>query len=144
MKLGNLSLHFNMKRTLKGRLHKTTNQGWIVLFDDESLPLNAYQQTSDLLSGSEVEFEIETFYETGVGPLLVATIIAPFVSDDFQIGPDGAYEHGVDEEESSSWDEIHEEYSQEEYPPFGGPFTNALTPWEWLKKYYEPPQRRKN
>ena len=62
----------------------------------------------------------------------------PYVSDDFQIGPDGAYEHTDD----VSWEEIQEEYSREQYPPFGGPFTNALTPWEWLKLYYAPPTRK--
>jgi hypothetical protein len=62
----------------------------------------------------------------------------PYISDDFQIGPDGAYEHT----ESTGWDEIHEDYSREQYPPFGGPFTNAMTPWEWLKLYYEVPVRK--
>lgn len=40
-----------------------------------------------------------------------------------------------------TWDEIHEEYSQEQYPPFGGPFTDALTPWEWLSKNFAVPKR---
>jgi hypothetical protein len=130
---------FKKDRALKGRLHKSDN-GWIVLFDDdEYLPLDPYQATEGLVSGAEVEFRVETFWETGLDPVTVAVINTPFVSDDFQIGPDGAYEHGV--EESSPWDEIHEEYSRENYPPFGGPFTDALTPWEWLKKNYVVPQR---
>ena len=41
-----------------------------------------------------------------------------------------------------TWEELHEEYSNEQYPPFGGPFTDALTPWEWLSKYFEVPVRK--
>ena len=41
------------------------------------------------------------------------------------------------------WDEVEEEYMKDEYPVFGGSFTNALTPWEWLKRYYHPPVRKK-
>lgn len=41
-----------------------------------------------------------------------------------------------------TWQEIHEEYSNEQYPVFGGPFTDALTPWEWLSKNFNPPIRK--
>ena len=41
-----------------------------------------------------------------------------------------------------SWDDIEEEYQKDEYPVFGGPFTNALTPFEWLKKNYHTPKRK--
>jgi hypothetical protein len=40
------------------------------------------------------------------------------------------------------WDDIEEEYMKDEYPVFGGPFTNALKPFEWLKKYYHTPKRK--
>jgi len=40
-----------------------------------------------------------------------------------------------------TWDGIYEEYSNEQYPPFGGPFTNALTFIEWLKQNYIAPER---
>lgn len=43
----------------------------------------------------------------------------------------------------SKWDLIYEEYSNEQYPPFGGPFTNALTFFEWLKLNYGTPERIK-
>ena len=39
------------------------------------------------------------------------------------------------------WDEIYEEYSKEQYPPFGGPFTDALSFIDWLKQYYIVPER---
>lgn len=50
----------------------------------------------------------------------------------------------VDYSESieTEWDEIEEDYQKDEYPVFGGPFTNALSPFEWLKKYYKTPERK--
>jgi hypothetical protein len=42
-----------------------------------------------------------------------------------------------------TWDEIYEEYSKDEYPPFGGPFTDALEFIEWLKIYYNEPKRKR-
>ena len=41
-----------------------------------------------------------------------------------------------------TWDDIEEEYMKDEYPVFGGPFTDALKPFEWLKKYYYSPKRK--
>lgn len=43
------------------------------------------------------------------------------------------------EYEENTWEEVHEEYSRDQYPIFGGPFTDNLTPWEWLEMYYNPP-----
>jgi hypothetical protein len=43
---------------------------------------------------------------------------------------------------TETWEEIEEEYMKDEYPVFGGPFTDALPPFEWLKKYYESPKRK--
>lgn len=40
-----------------------------------------------------------------------------------------------------SWDEIYEEYSNDQYPPFGGPFTDSLSFTEWLKLNYIAPDR---
>jgi hypothetical protein len=44
--------------------------------------------------------------------------------------------------DEDNWEEIEEEYSKDEYPVFGGPFTNAKSPWEWLKLWYNPPTRK--
>ncbi len=43
---------------------------------------------------------------------------------------------------TETWDEIEEEYQKDEYPVFGGPFTDALKPFEWLKKWYHSPKRK--
>ena len=41
-----------------------------------------------------------------------------------------------------TWEEIEEEYMKDEYPVFGGPFTEARTHFEWLKIYYNSPKRK--
>lgn len=51
-------------------------------------------------------------------------------------------ENKKNKEIEKEWEEIREEYLKDEYPVFGGPFTNALTPWEWLKTWYNPPTRK--
>ena len=47
-----------------------------------------------------------------------------------------------DQDKENKWKEIEDQYHSDEYPPFGGPFTNAMTPWEWLKTWYNPPTRK--
>jgi len=73
---------------MKGKLHKSDN-GWVVLFDDQSLPLNPYtvrdiQDQAQVFDNIEariaaypdVHFEKELFWETGIEePFYVATII---------------------------------------------------------------------
>jgi hypothetical protein len=44
-------------------------------------------------------------------------------------------------ETTETWEDIEQEYLKEEYPVFGGPF-NAMSPFEWLKKYYYSPKRK--
>lgn len=41
-----------------------------------------------------------------------------------------------------SWEDIEEEYYNSEYPVFGGPFTNALKPFDWLKLFFNVPKRK--
>jgi hypothetical protein len=45
-------------------------------------------------------------------------------------------------ETPETWKDIEEEYLKDEYPVFGGPFTDALKPFEWLKKHYHSPKRK--
>lgn len=71
---------------MKGILHKDDKLGWIVLFDDEYLPV--YQHTFDmtkhspksivtLKQGAEVNFTIEDFWETGLEKTIqIANLIA--------------------------------------------------------------------
>jgi hypothetical protein len=43
---------------------------------------------------------------------------------------------------AETWEEVEEEYLKDEYPVFGGPFSDAKTPFEWLKLYYHSPKRK--
>ena len=47
------------------------------------------------------------------------------------------------EDNKQDWNEIYDEYSREQWPPFGGPFTNATSLIDWLKQNYESPERLK-
>lgn len=85
--------------------------------------------TSEFKLGQEVEFDKVVKLNEGV----------TYTSEDgWNRNPvEGEFAKIHDE-----WDEIQQEYLKDEYPVFGGPFTDALTPWEWLKKYYEPAKRK--
>ena len=64
-------------------------------------------------------------------------------SDDFQTKP-GFVERRMALGKLNNdklWDKIYEEYSNEQYPLFGGPFTDALSFIDWLKQYYIVPER---
>lgn len=105
---------------MKGKLHKNKEDEWYVyklgIKDAPGTPkyfehryrLHPYELTAvskyhkiagDSLFDAEFDFKVEQFWETGIEkPIEVATLIKfavenPAVSDDFQIGPYGAYEH---------------------------------------------------
>lgn len=84
---------------MKGILFKVNDQ-WIVRCG--LLDYTLYEsQDSNLKEGKEVDFKLEKFWETGIEvPLDVAVLhdqlTPPYISDDFQIGPHGAYEHTDD------------------------------------------------
>lgn len=121
---------------MKGKLKKLST-GWVVEYKMESdmvatdggqIPINPYLEKYYFLDeddeGSEVYFEMESLWETGFEEevLIVANLV---------------------KETKESWEDIEEEYSKDNYPPFGGPFTDALDVWEWLKINYHPPVRKK-
>jgi hypothetical protein len=43
-------------------------------------------------------------------------------------------------DETETWDDIENYWLTDNYPPFGGPFTDAITFIEWLKIYYSIPK----
>ena len=149
---------------MKGTLHKTNN-GWQVSHATHDIilnrwtagkfPINPYYEKYYFLDedadGSDVEFEIEDFYEQGMEEVVkVAKLINQKVICEYSGLPavtsydtteypelEGTNElcHGI------LWDEIYDEYSKEQYPPFGGPFTNSLSFIDWLKQNYKAPER---
>lgn len=116
---------------MKGTIHKINNE-WIVRFPEfKELPLHPddvkrigeWEQIFDNIEGRIASMPDVKFHCVDVDQEYAKLI--------FKLEPI------VDE-----WREIEEEYHRDEYPPFGGPFTNALTPWEWMKRWYNPPTKR--
>lgn len=44
--------------------------------------------------------------------------------------------------DDEEWDNIFHDYQMDNYPPFGGPFTDAVSFEEWLKNKFHPPVRK--
>jgi hypothetical protein len=57
---------------------------------------------------------------------------SPYISDDFQIGPDGAYENIDDTPEHTTWDEVYSEYTG---------ISDLHDFVEWLKNNFKTPNR---
>ena len=95
-----------------------------------------------IMDGAEVHFKIEDYWETGLEePVKVAKLIPTRLDENGYPLIDGTLALCDEKINEDRWSEIEEEYSTEQWPPFGGPFTGALTPWEWLKKNYRAPVR---
>lgn len=125
--------------------------------------------TKYLYIGKEVDFEIvgslnpdaEFTSETGWSKEPIKELQAKIVGDGYDAKLYGEIEHTIikwtiDNTRTAgsltreileilskeSWDDVEEEYSKDEYPVFGGPFTDAKTPFEWLKQNYHTPTRK--
>ena len=98
---------------MKGKLVKEDNKWWIVrdLGDGECMyfklhPSDIKQIEQDakvfdniearIAANPDVDFIIEDYWETGLEQIIKVARLTPYISDDFQIGPDGAYEHTED------------------------------------------------
>jgi len=131
---------------MKGTLNKT-EQGWVVRYNQEDhrdplpeLPLHPEYQTIlplDLdLNGKEVEFDwcVIVDHYTGKGKeyakLLDKKPEYPELEGTLELCNDKV------------WDDIYEEYSMEQYPAFGGPFTDSISFIDWLKLYYKAPEKK--
>ena len=136
---------------MKGIL-KNTPAGWYVWYSvmrDEitlgydSIPL--YQETFDfngkqpiipLVEGKQVEFNIEDFWETGgdegikLAKLLDKKSEYPELEGTMALCNDKV------------WDDIYHDYSAEQYPAFGGPFTDSISFIDWLKQNYKSPEKK--
>jgi len=100
-----------------------------------------------IMNGKEVEFEIVKEYIDNYTNQVqkYAKIINQVPDIDFQTKP-GFVERRMALGKLNNdklWDEIYSEYSNEQYPPFGGPFTDALSFIDWLKQNYISPERIK-
>jgi hypothetical protein len=154
---------------MKGTLEKTIKGQWVVRIISEEtpecdtiiehgkqLPVHPeyvkYYFLDEDADGSEVEFEIEDFYEQGMEEVVkVAKLVKGKVICEYSGLPsvtsyttpeypelEGTMELCNDK----IWDDIYEEYSKEQYPAFGGPFTDSISFIDWLKLYYKVPEKK--
>ena len=129
---------------MKGTLHKT-EQGWVVRHlgyvppHEYELPVHPnyikYYFLDEDAEGDEVEFEVvEVFNKNNqIGHKYIN--YAKLIKNNLK---------KLTEEEwvkLNNWDEIYDEYSTEQFPPFGGPFTNSISFIDWLKENYKSPER---
>jgi hypothetical protein len=126
---------------MKGTLLKENNQ-WIVEhwvgLQVKEYPLHPEYQTIlplDLdLNGKEVEFDwcVIVDHDSGKGKEY-AKLINPEYPE---------LEGTLALCNDKIWDDIYEEYSTEQYPAFGGPFTDSISFIDWLKLYYKFPEKK--
>ena len=117
---------------------KYVNDQWVVIHN-LSLGPNCKQSSQVLveLSSITADFEIgkKVVYEMEGGRAKVISpsseVIEPVVSDNFQIGPEGAYEH---EEKYDSWDEIFSELDKSVHADL----PNRVK--YWLKNKFQTPK----
>lgn len=128
---------------MKGHLYKKLQpEGWYVTYDVDGFTkselllhpyLEKYYFLDEDAEGGEVEFEIEDFYEQGMeGVVKVAKLIRPEYPE---------IEGTLALCNDKVWDDIYDEYSTEQWPPFGGPFTDAVSFIDWLKQNYKAPEK---
>jgi len=141
---------------MKGTLNKT-EQGWVVRYGDmQFLPLHPeYQYFLPLdlnLEGNEVEFDWSVIVEhyTGKGIEYAKLIDKKVICEYSGLPSVTSYttseypelEGTLELCNDKVWDDIYEEYSMEQYPAFGGPFTDSISFIDWLKLYYKSPEKK--
>lgn len=126
----------------------TATKEWLPLHpNDIDLMLLRGQLPNDqhVMEGMEVDFHFtEKWYEKD--EKTVVDTYAKLGLMDFQTKP-GFVERRMalgKANNDKQWDEIYDEYSSDQYPAFGGPFTNALEFIVWLKQNYIAPERINN
>ena len=141
---------------MKGTLNKT-EQVWVVRYGDmQFLPLHPeYQYFLPLdlnLEGNEVEFDwcVIVDHYTGKGKEYAKLLDKKVICEYSGLPSVTSYTTSEYPELEGTlalcndkiWDDIYEEYSKEQYPAFGGPFTDSISFIDWLKLYYKVPEKK--
>ena len=134
---------------MKGVL-KYTTAGWYVWYqvmvDEitssyESIPIHPHLEKYYFLdrdaADSEAEFDIVTEnVDTGA-------LEAPYIKVKFaklkRAYPE--LEGTINLCNDKIWDDIYHDYTAEQYPAFGGPFTDSISFIDWLKQNYKSPEK---
>ena len=139
---------------MKGKLHKT-EQGWVVRHPgyvpphEYELPVHPnyikYYFLDEDADGAEVEFEVVEVFNKNqqIGHKYIN--YAKLIKNKLKKLTEEEWVKLNNEVKNDNswiiWDEIYDEYSTEQFPPFGGPFTNSISFIDWLKENYKSPER---
>ena len=116
---------------MTGKLIKLNNK-WVIKYVDSGMThINYY----DLHPDDVKQIEEDSYLFDNIEARIAAY-------PDVEFEKVSEYAKLIPKTEEESWDDIHEEYSKDEYPAFGGPFTHAMTFIEWLKLNYNTPIRK--
>jgi len=139
---------------MKGRLKKT-EKGWVVLYTD-CVPHRMTMECGSSLSlhpddVKEINIDSQVFdnieariaaYPDVEFDIVISAL--DFISYAKLIKPEYPELEGTMALcNDKVWDEIYDEYSTEQYPAFGGPFTDSISFIDWLKQYYKSPEKLK-
>jgi hypothetical protein len=138
---------------MNGRLHLNGKKEWVIKYTQHhpsrmvmeynmSIPLHPNKQelmlnrNPTLWDGKEIEFEIITEYidQHTNQVQKYAKLIKQYPE----------LEGTINLCNDKIWDDIYDEYTKEQYPAFGGPFTNSISFIDWLKQYYKTPEKINN
>jgi hypothetical protein len=138
---------------MKGKLHKTIKGEWVVRIISEEtpecntiiehgkqLPVHPeyvkYYFLDEDAEGGEVEFDwcVIVDHDSGKGKEYAKLLHKKSEYPEL----DGTNELCNDK----IWDDIYHDYTAEQYPAFGGPFTDSISFIDWLKLYYKAPQTK--
>jgi hypothetical protein len=141
---------------MKGRIYKT-EQGWVVrhpayvppheyelpLHPDDVKQINADAQVFDNIEARisaypDVDFDVVEVRVIG-GLKNFAKLISNTNNEEYP-----EIEGTLALCNDKVWDDIYDEYSKEQWPAFGGPFTDSMSFIDWLKENYKAPQRIKS
>jgi hypothetical protein len=147
---------------MKGTLNKT-EQGWVIRYGDMLfLPLHPYQDELKMVmilntpvsefEGKEVEFDwcVIVDHDSGKGKEYAKLLDKKVICEYSGLPSVTSYTTSEYPELEGTmalcndkvWDDIYEEYSTEQYPAFGGPFTDSISFIDWLKLYYKFPEKK--
>jgi hypothetical protein len=141
---------------MKGTLNKT-EQGWVVRYGDmQFLTLHPeyvkYYFLDEDAEGGEVEFDwcVIVDHDSGKGKEYAKLLHKKVICEYSGLPSVTSYTTTEYPELEGTmalcndkvWDDIYEEYSMEQYPAFGGPFTDSISFIDWLKLYYKSPEKK--
>ena len=133
--------------------------------DDEFLERFVKNPTCDYVETKLVEFEVDlglgdsciergSYYKINTPKEEPKINIEEMSKEEWDEARNSAYKHfDIDAEypeldgtnelcNDKIWDDIYHDYTAEQYPAFGGPFTDSISFIDWLKQNYKSPEKK--